>query len=304
MQSEVEGGRRRDVVRLVRHELNTPLATALLYLGIAEGSAATLGSGVVRSAVRVARMEIERLRSLLTTVTELEGAGRATVRPGMSDIDLAVRAAVERVAIAHQDANVRVVASGDLIGWWDRSLVEQIVGNLLSNALKFGLGRPIRVEVKAAEHGATIAVRDHGIGIAAAEQDLVFQRDVHAPADRGGGLGLGLWLVRELAATHGGWVTLESRPGRGSTFTVFLREQAPLGRRGGMAIASARPPLAIRGGRHWQERALRSHRKVPLLARRVTLVPIGSTMMSPSLTASRNPRTPSKTRKSIDVVAF
>jgi signal transduction histidine kinase len=303
MQSGVESGARREVVRLVRHELNTPLATALLYLGIAEGSASALPDGVVRSAVRVARLEVERLKSLLATTTELEGGGRAKVRPGMSDIALAVQAAVERVTMADQVTYVRVFASGSLIGWWDRSLVEQIVGNLLSNALKFGLGRPIRVEVKAAQHGATIAVRDHGVGIAAADQDLVFQRDVHAPADRGGGLGLGLWLVRELAAAHGGWVTLESRPGRGSTFTVFLREQTPLDRGGGMAVASAHPPAAARG-RHWQERALRSHRNVPLLARRVTMLPIGSTMISPSGTASRNPTTPSKTRKSIDVLAL
>ena len=284
------GVRRRDnIVKLIRHELNTPLATALLYIGIAEGSAAELPEGVVHSALRVARTEVQRLKTLLDTVTELECVGYATPRPRSINVGETVRATVQRSVAVTEAATVRVVTIGDLHGWWDRSMVEQIVGNLLSNALKFGLGRPIRIDVKPAEYGVHISVRDHGIGVSASEQESIFERNVHARPEEGGGLGLGLWLVRELASAHGGWVTLESRKGRGSTFTVFLRTQRPLTEVGGLAMGVGQRRS------YWQEKVPRSHRKAPLLARRVTADPIGS-----SLTAN----VPSKARKSIEVLAL
>ncbi len=239
-----EGGlvQRETLVKLIRHELNTPLATALLYIGIAEGSAAELPQGTVHSALRVARAEVQRLKTLLDTVTELECVGYATPRPRAINIGETVRATVQRLVAVLDPATVRVATVGDLQGWWDRSMVEQIVGNLLSNALKFGLGRPIRIEVKPAEYGVHISVRDHGIGVPPADQEWIFERNRHATPEEGGGLGLGLWLVRELAAAHGGWVTLESRKGRGALFTVFLRTQRPFTDAGGRSTSS--PSLA------------------------------------------------------------
>ena len=183
-----QGGilQREKIVKLIRHELNTPLATALLYIGIAEGSAAELPKGTVHSALRVARAEVQRLKTLLDTVTELECVGYATPRPRPINIGETVRATVQRLVAVRDPTTVRVVTVGDLHGWWDRSMVEQIVGNLLSNALKFGLGRPIRVEVKPAEYGVHISVRDHGIGVLPADQEWIFERNRHATA-RGGG---------------------------------------------------------------------------------------------------------------------
>lgn len=285
-------GRRDNIVKLIRHELNTPLATALLYIGIAEGSAAELPEGVVHSALRVARTEVQRLKALLDTVTELECVGYATPRPRSINVGETVRATVQRLVAVRDAATIRVVTAGHLQGWWDRSMVEQIVGNLLSNALKFGLGRPIRIDVKPAEYGVHLSVRDHGIGVSAAAQESIFERNVHARPEEGGGLGLGLWLVRELAAAHGGWVTLESRKGRGSIFTVFLRTQRPLTEVGGLAMG-----LGQRGS-CWQEKVPRSQRKPPLLARRVTEDPIGN------LNTNVASNMPSKARKSIEVLAL
>src|ERR1700689_4475916 len=133
-----EMGRNNDMVRLIRHELNTPLATALLYIGIAEGSAAELPEGIVKSALRVARSEVQRLKTLIDTLTELECVGFATLRPRSIDVGETVRATVQRMVALRDAERVRIVAAGELRGWWDRPKVEQIVGNLLSNALKFG----------------------------------------------------------------------------------------------------------------------------------------------------------------------
>jgi signal transduction histidine kinase len=278
---------REKIVKLIRHELNTPLATALLYLGIAEGSAAQLPKGAVHSALRVARAEVQRLKVLLDTVTELECVGYATPRPRAINIGETVRETVQRLVAVHDAATVRVVTVGDLHGWWDRSMVEQIVGNLLSNALKFGLGRPIRIEVKPAEYGVHIAVRDHGIGVLPADQEWIFERNRHATPEEGGGLGLGLWLVREFASAHGGWVTLESRKGRGSTFTVFLRTQRPSTATGGLATG-----VGLRAT-YWQAREARAHKKTPVLARKVTVNPIGSPVRY----------LPPKTHRSMSVLA-
>jgi signal transduction histidine kinase len=289
---------RETIVKLIRHELNTPLATALLYIGIAEGSAAQLPKGAVQSALRVARAEVQRLKTLLDTVTELECVGYATPRPRSINIGETVRGTVERLVAVRDAAKVRVVTVGDLQGWWDRSMVEQIVGNLLSNALKFGLGRPIRVEVKPAEYGVHISVRDQGIGVSPADEEWIFERNRHATPEEGGGLGLGLWLVRELASAHGGWVTLESRKGRGSTFTVFLRTQRPSIDAGGPA------PSVPLGATCWQRREARSHKKTPLLAPRVTDGAAGSTTRPPSLAADLNAGGPSKARKSMAVLAL
>ncbi|HVV50279.1 MAG TPA: HAMP domain-containing sensor histidine kinase [Polyangia bacterium] len=273
-------GQRHDIVRMIRHELNTPLATALLYIGIAEGSAAGLPEGIVKSALRVARSEVQRLKTLIDTLTELECAGHATLRPRSFDVGDTVRSTVKRVVALRDPGQVRVVTLGDLRGWWDRPKIEQIVGNLLSNALKFGLGRPVRVEVKPVREGVTITVRDQGIGITPADQGWIFERHAHAPAEQGGGLGLGLWLVRELAAAHGGWVTLESRRGRGAAFTVFLRGRRPPTKHGGLATGAARPAAAGAG---------------------LTVAPAPSpTAISPPFPETLKPSKPSKTRKSIE----
>ena len=220
---DVQGGqgggvRRRDnIVKLIRHELNTPLATALLYIGIAEGSAAQLPEGAVHSALRVARTELQRLKALLDTVTELECVGYATPRPRSINVGETVRATVQRLVADTRRRPFGVVTVGDLQGWWDRSMVEQIVGNLLSNALKFGLGRPIRIDVKPAEYGVHISVRDHGIGVCASEQESIFERNVHA----------GPRKVAGLASDFGSSASSLRRTGAGSRWKAVKGEGPP-----------------------------------------------------------------------------
>src|SRR6185437_3122833 len=119
-----ETGQNRDLVRLIRHELNTPLATALLYIGIAEGSAADQPEGIVKSALRVARSEVQRLKTLIDTMTELESSGYATIRPRSFDVGDAVRSTVQRMVALRDPGRVRVLTTGDLRGWWDRPKVE------------------------------------------------------------------------------------------------------------------------------------------------------------------------------------
>ena len=113
-------------------------------------------------------------------------------------------------------------------GRWDRIRIEQVIANLLVNAAKFGEGKPISLEVSAQGDHARLRVVDRGIGIPEEHQSRVFDRFERAvPAHHFGGLGLGLYVVRQIAEAHGGRVQVESTPGSGATFTVDLPREPP-----------------------------------------------------------------------------
>jgi signal transduction histidine kinase len=233
-----------DMTSLVYHELATPLATALWYIGIADAQCAVDPHAPVREALAVARTQVESLRELVDRVLELEKYGRPKLRPSQADLGNVVNAVVRGMtAPGANEPAVSVDVRGALSGLWDVAAVDQIVRNLVSNAVKFGEGKPINIRVLASEGGAWILVRDEGIGVPAKDRKRIFDRHVCAPRARGGGLGLGLWLVRELAQAHGGRVSVRSRPGQGSTFRVFLQRQQPVPER-----AHEEPP------RRWRSR--------------------------------------------------
>lgn len=110
-----------------------------------------------------------------------------------------------------------------IVGRWDRMRLEQVVMNLLSNAMKYGEGKPIRVVVEAAGDTAVLAVSDRGIGIAAKDQERIFDRFERAVSvDHYGGLGLGLFVAKQLVEAMGGTIGVDSKEGCGATFTVRL----------------------------------------------------------------------------------
>ncbi|MBV1796314.1 sensor histidine kinase KdpD [Siccirubricoccus sp. G192] len=113
-----------------------------------------------------------------------------------------------------------------VVGTWDPLALEQVAENLLSNALKFGAGKPVAVTLRAEGQAAELAVRDRGIGISEADRARIFQRFERAVARREhGGFGIGLWLANQLVLAMGGTIGIESTPGEGSAFLVRL----PLG---------------------------------------------------------------------------
>jgi signal transduction histidine kinase len=114
-------------------------------------------------------------------------------------------------------------------GRFDRSRVEQVVTNLLVNAAKFGQGKPVTLHVAPDGDRARLRVTDRGIGIAAEDQARVFERFERAVgAQHFGGLGLGLYIARQIVIAHGGEIRVESAPGTGTSFVVLLpREPRP-----------------------------------------------------------------------------
>ncbi len=119
---------------------------------------------------------------------------------------------------------LRCATKGPVVGVWDRLSTEQIIDNLVSNAIRYGDGKPIDVQLAADEAGVTLSVADTGVGIAADDRDRIFERFEQAIGSRqkSGGFGIGLWLVRELTEAMGGNIEVVSAEGVGSTFTVWL----------------------------------------------------------------------------------
>jgi signal transduction histidine kinase len=105
--------------------------------------------------------------------------------------------------------------------------LEQTLINVLGNAFKFGTGAPVEIELDGDHALATARIRDHGVGVAPNQEELIFQRFGRAPHTRGyGGLGLGLWIARQFLEAMGGTICLKSTDGPGATFEISLRRQS------------------------------------------------------------------------------
>src|SRR5690606_6924421 len=118
---------------------------------------------------------------------------------------------------------IEVDAPEELRGRFDRLRVEQVLTNLLTNALKYGLGKPVRVELEGTERRVRLRVIDQGVGIAERDQSRIFERFERAGGELPhGGLGLDLWIVQQLVTSMHGTIRVQSAPGKGSTFEVVL----------------------------------------------------------------------------------
>jgi signal transduction histidine kinase len=118
---------------------------------------------------------------------------------------------------------LNVHAPAAVVGRWDRSRLDQVITNLLSNAIKYGDCKPIDISLRTENDRAVVTIRDRGLGIAPHDHERIFGRFERAASSRHfGGIGLGLWIVKQIIDALGGTVAVESKPDQGSTFTVDL----------------------------------------------------------------------------------
>ncbi|MHB8416443.1 MAG: PAS domain-containing sensor histidine kinase [Myxococcales bacterium] len=225
---------REEFIGIAAHELRTPLTTLQLTCrSLAKSAAPKPGPPLdIGRLARIAERQVERLTRLVEDVLELSRirAGRIEIQPEPLDLVEAVRTALGELQEVCDDAGCPVAfeASGPVRGAWDRMGIERITVNLISNAAKFGRGKPIEISVRAEASAGVISVRDHGIGIAAGDLARIFEMFERAVSMRQyGGLGLGLYIVRGLAEAHGGTVSAESRVGEGTRVTVSLPSRQP-----------------------------------------------------------------------------
>jgi len=230
-------GARDEFLSIASHELRTPLTPLQISLQRLLTSRngtppiELLSGEELRRAVVRWDKQVRRLSLLIDNLLDVSriSAGRLDLKPEAVDLVEVAREIVARLwgEVADAETPATVLAeAGPVVGQWDPLRVEQVVINLLANALKYGGGKPVTVTVSRNERFACFEVRDQGIGIAAEKQAKIFERFERAVSSRVyGGLGLGLYIARQIVDAHGGMLEVSSDPGRGSVFTMHL----PLG---------------------------------------------------------------------------
>ncbi|MFL5815097.1 MAG: ATP-binding protein [Bdellovibrionia bacterium] len=228
-----EAVRARDTfLSICSHELKTPLTSLKLQTGVIrmlfeKSDIEALRSPKVRELVMDADKEINRINRLINDMLDVSRirSGKLTLRPGSVDLCDVVREVVSqfRANPAYHHIEIATQLPEEATGEWDRNRIEQIVINLVSNALKYGNGKPVRVLIQTNDKIAYLTVEDQGVGISPEDQKRIFQRFERAAATESiSGLGLGLYIVKEIVTMHGGYIQVESEPGKGSRFKVEL----------------------------------------------------------------------------------
>lgn len=217
---------------IASHELRTPLtALRLQTQSVLRGTtqaARPPALGDVTGKVQGICRQVERLGHLVDDLLDISRLSEGHLSFQLEDVDLAevLRDVASRFQeeLAHSGIRlVRVGLDAPAVGRWNRLRLDQVVVNLLTNAIKYGQGRPIMLQLEVDEDHVWITVRDEGIGIAPRDQERIFERFERAVSEQHyGGFGLGLWIVREIVHRLGGSISVTSRQGSGSAFTVEL----------------------------------------------------------------------------------
>ncbi|MFZ6731240.1 hybrid sensor histidine kinase/response regulator [Undibacterium sp. Ji42W] len=223
---------RDDFMSMVAHELRTPLNTLFLEtqlrtLQLDRSNTDFFNEGNLRKMVERDRRQIESMVRLIDDMLDVSRirSGQLSIRRQPTELSSLLQRVVN-------DLSAQAVSSGSTIeletiepvtGMWDQFRIEQMLINLLTNALRYGAQKPITVSGVVKADSVHIRVQDRGIGISDENLQRIFAPFERAlNSDSSGGLGLGLYITRQLAESHGGFVRVESVVDEGSTFTVVL----------------------------------------------------------------------------------
>ena len=241
---------RDEFLSVASHELKTPLTPLQLRLDALETAAQQEPTGAVPAArvikdVKVAQRQVRRLAELVESLLDVSRLSTGRLQLHLAEVDLTALAR-ELISQLQQQAQaagcaVQLETAAPVKGMWDQLRLEQVVTNLLTNAFKYGAGKPISLRIWVEGGKAMLRVRDEGIGIELAHQRRIFGMFERAVSDRNyGGLGLGLYITQQIVESMGGTIHVDSEPGQGATFTVELLRVPPPP---GPASGEARPTL-------------------------------------------------------------
>jgi signal transduction histidine kinase len=227
---------RDDFLAMAGHELRTPLTSLhgsveTLLRAARQGLLGAPTPDRVQRILTVIEKQDERLIKLVNNLLDVSRLSEGRLELELEEVDLSavVYDVVEcfREEIARAQCRLEIHAPDHIVGWWDRSRLEQVVTNLLTNALKYGAGSEVTIAVSANATSAHLAVADRGIGIAPQHLERIFGRFERAVAGKEySGVGLGLSITRDIVEALGGTIGVVSEPGGGATFTVELPLQA------------------------------------------------------------------------------
>jgi signal transduction histidine kinase len=223
---------RDDFMSLVAHELRTPLNTLFLEtqmrsLQLKRGNLPAFDPEQMGNMIKRDERQIKAMIRLIDDMLDVSRmkSGTLSIRPGKVELMGLLERVVNDLSLQASAAGstLQLASHGPVEGWWDEFRIEQVIVNLLTNALRYGGGGLVEIGVQEIGCHVRIDVRDHGKGIAPDYIDRIFE-----PYERGAkagepkGLGLGLYISRQLASSHGGELTVQSTPGQGATFSLLL----------------------------------------------------------------------------------
>ncbi|OLS60129.1 hybrid sensor histidine kinase/response regulator [Pseudomonas putida] len=223
---------RDDFMSIVSHEVRTPLnglilETQLRKLHLARDNADAFTLDKMRAMVERDERQINSLIRLIEDMLDVSRirTGKLSISPSRFDLGQLAGRLVENFAAQAAAAGsvIELEGSGVLEGTWDEFRIEQVIANLLSNALRYGAKRPVQVRVLEDDGMACVEVRDQGIGISPQNQQRIFQQFERVASNHSvAGLGLGLYISEQIVLAHGGRISVSSAEGEGATFRVHL----------------------------------------------------------------------------------
>ncbi|HVZ85539.1 MAG TPA: ATP-binding protein [Polyangia bacterium] len=219
---------RDEFLSVASHELRTPITTLGLQTeSLLRGHRAEQLDETLRRKLGTIRTQIKRLEQLINALLDVSRlmAGRLELQAEDVDLRAVADEAIELLREPAEDAGCQIHVHGAAAvpGRWDRLRVGQVVTNLLSNAIKFGRGKPVEIDIALAGDRARLRVQDHGVGVSPEARERIFGRFERASSERHfPGLGLGLWITKQIVDACGGTIAVDSQPGLGATFTVEL----------------------------------------------------------------------------------
>lgn len=225
---------RDEFMAVAAHELRTPLTPLMLRLSSLQKTYAEprpdIEAGRLGGELGKTLKAADRLSKLVENLLDFSRLNSGQLSLVREDMDLCelAREVAARFSdeAARAGSTLNVWAKGRVPGKWDRLRIDQVLTNLLSNAIKYGAGRPIDVSVLSDAGTAWLEVHDRGIGIDDRARQAIFGRFERAVSTREyGGLGLGLYITKEIVTAHEGSIDVASKLGVGSSFTVTLPRQ-------------------------------------------------------------------------------
>ena len=223
---------RDDFMSIVSHEVRTPLnglilETQLRKMHLARDNAAAFSMDKMQAMVDRDERQIQSLIRLIEDMLDVSRirTGKLSIRPSTFDLSQTVANLLESFAaqISAAQSQVDFTVRQSVTGQWDEFRIEQVVSNLLTNALRYGARKPVEVSVYVEGASAIIDVKDQGIGISEENQQRIFhQFERVAGSGVVSGLGLGLFISEQIIAAHNGSISVHSTLGEGALFRVSL----------------------------------------------------------------------------------
>jgi PAS domain S-box-containing protein len=226
-QAEAALRMRDEFLAIASHELRTPLSTLVLRLGLLERHAVKGDIEQVQPSVRRAQDQADRIGRLVDRLLDVSQLASGTLKLDLAPCDLGdiVKDVVERLSeqAGNAGSELRLAAGNGIIAESDKFRLDEALSNIVSNAIKYGAGRPIDIRLETRDAKAILMVQDRGIGIPAEDLSRIFGRFERTSASRNyGGLGLGLYIASQIIDQHNGSIRAENRSSGGTRFVIEL----------------------------------------------------------------------------------